>query len=224
MRGDLSWWARHVGAGASLVAALRFSAFEWSAWSHADVRVVETARLVEPSRPAPVDLDELKRYAGSELTEAESIEARPKLRRILVDWGQERSRVYINGHYVGDTPYGGHVTCLDGDQLAVVLLPPSGPPSSRIVSCHASTDDSDGDSSAAVDGVGSEAKGGQAPPSKAIPSRVHLEEGAQASNSQQITQLTEARGEPSGARMRALQLALEEAQRAAESRQKSFPE
>lgn len=216
MRDGWGWWSRHVGAGALLVAGVRFSAFEWGAWRDSDVMVRETPLLQESQRPPPLNLDELKALEGSQLSELDFEAPRPELRRILIDWGQDRSRVYINGHYVGDTPYAGQVTCVVGDQLAVVLLPPQGAPSSRSVACRGSTMAVDAEPESAATALEERfriqtVKGGSV-------------EGEPQSSSSEARPAPTHEDALSSETYRSLQRALVEAQKNAERRAESFPE
>ncbi len=63
----------------------------------------------------------------------------PRLRRILVDLGPERSDVYVNGQRVGQTPFGGQVSCSLDEILKVQVLPARGIPLERTVVCRGDT-------------------------------------------------------------------------------------
>lgn len=139
MREGVSYWLRHLGAAALVVAGARFSAYEFEAWQSWEAEREAPTMSPTPAPPKQLDLEKLKGMEGSDLAEAEGGSSLPSLRRILVDWGPERSKVFVNGRYVGETPYGGQVACASGDFVAVVVLPPSGAPSSRSIRCHGMT-------------------------------------------------------------------------------------
>lgn len=65
----------------------------------------------------------------------EESEAHAELRRLVVDFGPERSDVYLGGRRVGKVPYVGQVHCKLGEFVRVQVLPPHGPPISRDVPC-----------------------------------------------------------------------------------------
>ncbi len=90
-----------------------------------------------PHRP---DLDKLnkmlaKEGAGASANELEEAGPQIRIRRILVDLGPERSDVYVNGRKVGKTPYGGQVSCLDGETIQVQVVPARGVPINARVKC-----------------------------------------------------------------------------------------
>ena len=100
----------------------------------------DASRRKSPNRP---DIDELKQLAGAaegRPTDEESAAGpAPRLRRILVDLGPERSEVYVGGSHVGRTPYGGQISCMLGEKLKIQVLPPRGVPVSREVVCQGDT-------------------------------------------------------------------------------------
>ena len=84
-------------------------------------------------------LSEVKKgdQVGSDPAEGAESEPQAQLRRLVVDFGPERSDVYLGGRKVGKVPYVGHVHCKLGELVRVQVLPPQGPPISREVPCTA---------------------------------------------------------------------------------------
>lgn len=57
-------------------------------------------------------------------------------RHIFVDLGPARSNVYIAGKLVGQTPFGGQISCVEGGGVEVVVLPEHGAPIKRLYECR----------------------------------------------------------------------------------------
>ena len=90
------------------------------------------------------EADETRRRRLKELEEEMSKEAEGgpdreeralRLRRVVVDWGPERSEVFIGGKKVGHTPFGGQISCIDGQPVEIVVLPTRGVPLQRRLQC-----------------------------------------------------------------------------------------
>jgi hypothetical protein len=95
----------------------------------------------EPGRRLDVKsvTDRLKDEVQQDLPLQVPSPKKPELRRLLVDLGPERSEVFIDGHLVGRTPYVGQASCIEGAQLRIEVLPPSGAPITRKAECRGST-------------------------------------------------------------------------------------
>lgn len=136
-------WARRLRTVAALGAfglSLRFSWLSLSAAHGAFDTEGPPARerhalLPEDSEHAPLDLDELRRLANANVSEGEA-EPEIRLRQLLVDVGPARSEIYVNGHYVGRSPFAGQWGCVDGDEIAIDVLPPNGMPIARRATCR----------------------------------------------------------------------------------------
>lgn len=136
-------WARRLRALAAFGVfglSLRFS---WISLSTAHgafetedpPRRERQARIPGDLERPPVDLDELKRLAHGDVSEAEA-EPEIRLRQLLIEVGPARSEIYVNGHYVGRSPYVGQWGCVDGDEIAIDVLPPDGMPIARHATCR----------------------------------------------------------------------------------------
>jgi hypothetical protein len=55
---------------------------------------------------------------------------------ISVTHGSQRSEVYVNGEFMGNTPYAGDVSCKRGEPVSVEIAPRNGPPIVREVICQ----------------------------------------------------------------------------------------
>ncbi len=89
--------------------------------------------LSEESQKLP-QLGEDRNSQGSDPSAAQK--AAPKRRQIFVDFGPSRSEVYLDGRRVGKTPFVGQITCRDGDQIRIEVVPPQGMPIRRTGTCR----------------------------------------------------------------------------------------
>lgn len=63
----------------------------------------------------------------------------PQVRTLYVKLGPPRSAVYVNGVRLGETPYAGDWSCVDGDAVDVQVMPASGAPLHRSLRCAGTT-------------------------------------------------------------------------------------
>lgn len=59
-----------------------------------------------------------------------------RARRLIVDVGEDRSDVFVDGQRLGQVPYVGQWACATGDTLALTLMPPAGVPTDYRVPCR----------------------------------------------------------------------------------------
>ncbi|MEY4546367.1 MAG: hypothetical protein RL685_2562 [Pseudomonadota bacterium] len=92
---------------------------------------------VGPSRPhAPATA----RSRHQPAPERSSAPGGPSMRLMLsVNAGPERSEVYVNGSRLGFSPYVGDLTCKQGEQLRVEVVPPKGALVTRSAICEGRT-------------------------------------------------------------------------------------
>jgi hypothetical protein len=55
---------------------------------------------------------------------------------LSVKHGSQRSEVYVNSEFMGNTPYAGDVSCTRGESVSVEIVPRNGPPILRSVACQ----------------------------------------------------------------------------------------
>ncbi len=94
--------------------------------------VVEEART---SREAQLEDLIREQVASGAVLQDQPAEPMTEVRRLIVDWGPERSEVYVGGERVGQTPYVGQVSCQDGAEVEVTVLPRVGVPLKRTFLC-----------------------------------------------------------------------------------------
>ncbi len=152
----LGRWSRQLASAGILLACVRFT---WIGSAQAFQKVLgefrEAAAGGSDTEPSGFQLkdsdsdaagklkqiDEMLREAkkGDQIGDAADSEAesepQAQLRRLVVDFGPERSEVYLGGRKVGRVPYVGHVHCKLGELVRVQVLPPHGAPISREVPC-----------------------------------------------------------------------------------------
>lgn len=144
--------ARHLAATLALISAGRFAFVEARAWSEPVAPGLSSPRLAasSPAQPSgPTNPAEMVEQAShhreqileqfkDELASASPVDpAAPAVaqRHIFVDFGPPRSKVYIAGKLVGQTPFGGQISCREGKGVEVVVLPEQGAPLSRTYQC-----------------------------------------------------------------------------------------
>lgn len=71
--------------------------------------------------------------------------AAPEMRTLVVDVGPPRSRVYVNGRSVGQTPFAGQWSCAVGEVLLIQIIPERGAPLERHAVCKGATMSASGD-------------------------------------------------------------------------------
>ena len=98
------------------------------------------------SSPAVVgtraDLKALRREHAPEVTadDFKPVERTARRRhKVVVDFGPDRSEVFLAGKKVGKVPYVGEFDCAEGDIVQVEVLPPSGMPLERTFTCSSGT-------------------------------------------------------------------------------------
>lgn len=145
---------QHLAAGLALLAAGRFAFMEAHAWRPALDRAssAPSAAGSPSSAPhGPTDPAEMVKVAAQtreqtleqfkdELASALPTSAPPpavQQRHIFVDFGPPRSKVYIAGKLVGQTPFGGQISCVEGRAVEVAVLPDQGAPITRAYECLA---------------------------------------------------------------------------------------
>jgi hypothetical protein len=55
---------------------------------------------------------------------------------LSVKHGAQRSEVFVDGEFMGNTPFAGNVTCVRGEPVSVEIAPRNGPPIHRSVTCQ----------------------------------------------------------------------------------------
>ena len=154
----LGRWSRQLASAGILLACVRFT---WIGSAQAFQKVVgefrEAAAGGSHSEPSGIQLKDSSNNAAGKLKEMDEmlkqikegdqigsdaasgteLEPQAQLRRLVVDFGPERSDVYLGGRKVGKVPYVGHVHCKLGELVRVQVLPPQGAPISREVECTA---------------------------------------------------------------------------------------
>lgn len=101
----------------------------------------DSTDLLDPLRQSALerrlDLKQLndEKSASPPVAAARDTDNATQLRRIIVDLGPERSKVFINGTHVGQTPYGGQLSCGNKAKIELVVLPETGPPLRRSLTC-----------------------------------------------------------------------------------------
>lgn len=101
-----------------------------------DESVDPLERLGQSAIKRRIDLKQLNEENEFERpVAADDADDATKLRRIIVDLGPERSKVFINGMFVGETPYGGQLSCGSKAQIDLVVLPETGAPLRRSLIC-----------------------------------------------------------------------------------------
>jgi hypothetical protein len=145
---------RKSAAALSLFISLRYSWVQVNhAWLVVQAREKSETSVRHGEAPPPKGVAELASEAGqrrvAQLNEVEkelnlasgagsgggSQQPALRVRHVVVDWGPERSEVFINGQLVGQTPYGGQFSCADGSNLEVTVLPTQGAPLRRTLNC-----------------------------------------------------------------------------------------
>jgi len=152
LRVNLLLGLQHIAAALVLLTAGRFAFVEARAWSEpskndaASPTSTESDEQHGPRDPAEmVKLaartreETLKQFTDELASAAPSASAPPAVqhRHIFVDFGPPRSQVYIAGKLVGQTPFGGQISCVEGKAVEVAVLPPQGAPITRIYECLA---------------------------------------------------------------------------------------
>ena len=91
-------------------------------------------------RPMNAD-DVLALSAASASTSAPAAELpkKPEVRTLLVQLGPPRSEVIVNGRRLGETPFAGQWSCVDGDRLKIQIVPREGVPIERALRCGGAT-------------------------------------------------------------------------------------
>lgn len=64
---------------------------------------------------------------------------KPEIRTLLVELGPARSEVIVNGRRLGETPFAGQWSCVDGDPLKIQVVPRQGVPITRSMRCGGTT-------------------------------------------------------------------------------------
>ncbi len=108
--------------------------------------------LAEREKPAVPDPAELARQAKAAAdavakTIAPAVEKPPVVEApaeeirlmLLVKHSQSRSRVMINGAFVGQTTYASDISCKRGEPLEFQIIPPHGKPVERHYKCEGQT-------------------------------------------------------------------------------------
>lgn len=117
------------------------SANEEQGASHSARSADDPSDLLDPLRQSALerrlDLKQLndEKTSAPPVVVARDTDDATQLRRIIVDLGPERSKVFINGTHVGQTPYGGQLSCGNKANIELVVLPETGPPLRRILTC-----------------------------------------------------------------------------------------
>ncbi len=141
---------RYATSALLLVLACKYAWSQGAAWlgSFPPAQKAKAGRESSPieqieaaTRQREKELARLKAEQEVSADLAAPLEDPTQTKRIVVDWGPERSQVFIGGTRVGRTPYGGQVSCKAGDVLKVTLLPPMGAPLEKLMLCNESTVD-----------------------------------------------------------------------------------
>lgn len=102
--------------------------------------VAEPRAVASKTGPAPAPGPATARTRHQPAPERARALGGPSLRLMLsVNAGPERSEVYVNGSLLGLSPYVGDLTCKEGEQLRVEVVPPKGALVTRSATCEGRT-------------------------------------------------------------------------------------
>lgn len=131
--------ARTGTAWGVLLLALRFAGqVGQGVYAHATAAEETNSIVQRTSAPeassAPSATPEAPEDPGALPPEPEQL-GPPSPRNLLIDLGPARSEVYVNGRYLGLTPYVGQWNCADGQRLLIQVIPEKGAPLERLAVC-----------------------------------------------------------------------------------------
>lgn len=136
---------RHLAAGLTLLVALRFAYVQCAPWLEGIGEFAPDADFA-PAQRGPGEIVSEARQERQRLLDEVAAQGSAALvpeppapqmlkRSIMIDLGPPRSEVFIAGKRVGQTPYGGHLTCLEGAAIDVLVLPERGAPIKKTYEC-----------------------------------------------------------------------------------------